>query len=567
VFFAILLTGKDKHQIAVYHRVLAFGDPTFDVKTTEARKAPPTLEGRLENTRNATPRLLQATRNVLANWLTYLVGGVVSFFLSPFIVRHLGNSAYGIWVLLVSLTGYLGFLDLGIRGAVTRYVAKFHTERKHDESSRTISSATGLFVGAGILAILTSVIFAFIAVPHFKIPTQYLRTAQVVVVITGLNIAISLVSGVFGGVLVGLQRFDLTNAIAVSGIAFRAVAVVLALKNGHGLVTLALIQLAGTFAELVAGIMLARQLYPEARVSSRGLSHVHVSLIFSFGFFAFLLNLSNYLIYYTDALVIGAFLPISMVTFFSIGSNLTIYARDLVGGFSRTMTPMASKLEVEAGLSGVQETTLKAARLCALIMWPIFITFIIRGRTFIGLWMGPSYVDLSGHVLWILSIPWLFGAGVSVIASAVLGVNKHKPVVPAALAEALGNLALSIVLVKPMGVVGVAWGTAIPNLAANTLFWPWYSRRALGIPIRAYVRSVLLVPFAATVPFSICTYLVDRFWAVHTLAFFFFQGVTVVPVAGLSIWYFGLTAKERASFVQRLVPVSGPSSSRPSPAR
>ncbi len=508
----------------------------------------------------------QATRNVLANWLTYLVSGAVSFFLSPFIVRHLGNSAYGIWVLLVSLTGYLGFLDLGIRGAVTRYVAKFHTEGRHDESSHTISSATGLFFTAGVLALLISILFALVAVPRFKIPPLYLRSAQLVVVITGLNIAVSLVSGVFGGVLVGLQRFDLTNAIAVSGTAFRAVAVVLALKSGYGLVTLALLQLVGTFGELAAGILLARRLYPQVKVTPANLSRTHVSLIFSFGFFAFLLHLSNYLIYYTDAMVIAAFLPISMVTFFSIGSNLTIYARDLVGGFSRTMTPLASKLEVEAGLSGVQQTTLKAARLCALIMWPIFITFIIRGRTFIGLWMGPSYVDLAGRVLWILSVPWLFGAGVSVIASAVLGVNKHKPVVPAAVAEALGNLALSIALIKPMGIVGVAWGTAIPNLAANMLFWPWYARRALGIPMRSYASALLLRPFAASVPFCICTYVVNRLWAVHSLSFFFLQVATVLPVGGLSIWFFGLTKEERASVVQRFAPEAGASGSRPSPS-
>ena len=171
-------------------------------------------------------------------------------------------------------------------------------------------------------------------------------------------------------------------------------------------------------------------------------------------------------------------------------------------------------------------------------------------------------MDLSGHVLWILSVPWLFGAGVSVIASAILGIGEHKRVVPAALAEGLGNLALSIALVKPMGVIGVAWGTAIPNLAASTLFWPWYTRRTLGIPIRDYARSVLLVPAAATLPFSICNYFVDRLWLAHSLSFFFLQVAIILPVAGLSIWYFGLTVEERASFAQRLALGLGPSRPR-----
>src|ERR1700686_3479098 len=160
------------------------------------------------NSAKTTPRIPQAARNVIVNWLTYLVSGVVSLFLSPFIVHHLGNSAYGVWVLLVSLTGYLGFLDLGIRGAVTLYVARFHSEGAHEKSSYTISSACGLFITAGFLAVLASTLFAMFAIPHFDIPPTYSRSAQIVVVITGLNIALSLVSGVFGGVLVGLQRFD-----------------------------------------------------------------------------------------------------------------------------------------------------------------------------------------------------------------------------------------------------------------------------------------------------------------------------------------------------------------------
>jgi O-antigen/teichoic acid export membrane protein len=510
------------------------------------------VEPKLENLREAAPRLPRAARNVLTNWLAYLASGVVSFFLSPFIVHHLGNSAYGVWVLLVSLTGYLGFLDLGIRSAVTRYVAKFHSEGVHDQSSYTISSACGLFVSAGFLAMLASVLFAILAVPHFQIPPGYLHAAQIVVVIAGFSVGVSLVSGVFGGVLVGLQRFDLTNSITLVVLGLRSIAIVLALKNGYGLITLAVIQLCGTLAELVAGIVLSHRLYPEARLAFRNVRRSYVALIFSFGLFAFLLHLSNYLIYFTDALVIGSFLPVSMVTFFSIGSSLTIYARDLVGGFSRTMTPLASKIEVESGLTALQETTLKAARFCAMAMWPIFVTLIIRGHTFIGLWMGPSYGDLSGHVLRILSVPWLFGAGTSVIASAMLGINKHKRVVPSALAEGLSNLVLSVVLVKSMGIVGVAWATAIPNLGVTTLFWPWYTRKTLDIPLKDYVTSLWLLPAIGVLPFAIATYFVDKSWPAHTLWYFFVQVASVLPAALLGIWFLGLTHNEREMYSRQL---------------
>ncbi len=106
--------------------------------------------------------------------------------------------------------------------------------------------------------------------------------------------------------------------------------------------------------------------------------------------------------------------------------------------------------------------------------------------------MGPAYADLSGHVLWILSIPWFFGAGAAVLSSTILGIGKHKPVVPVAIAEGLCNLALSILLVKKMGIIGVAWGTAIPNMVVDILFWPWYVRTHSGNS-HTRIRSLHLV--------------------------------------------------------------------------
>jgi O-antigen/teichoic acid export membrane protein len=497
--------------------------------------------------RGRLPGAPRPARNVLSNWFTYLVSGVVSFFLSPFIIKHLGNSAYGVWVLLVSLTGYLGFLDLGIRGAVTRYIAKFHAQGDHDEASRTVSSACGLFLIAGLIAMLASVVFSIMAVPYFHIPPAYERAARIVVVIAGLNVAVSLISGVFGGIVVGLQRFTLLNAIALGMMALRSIAIVVALRGGRGLITLALIQFGATVGEFLFGFTFSRKLYPEVHIALSSFQRRHVSQIFSFGLYAFLLQLSNYLIFYSDALVIGAFLSVAMVTFFAIGGNLTIYARDLVGGVSRTMTPLASRLEVEDSPEKLQETVLKAARYCSIVLLPIVITFIIRGKSFIGLWMGPSYSELSGHVLWILSIPWLFGAGTSVVLSAILGIGRHKPVVPSALAESFSNLALSIILVKSMGIVGVAWGTAIPNLAISLFFWPWYIRRTMGIRLGRYVLSLWILPLLASLPFAVLTYLIEKLWPAPNLFFFFVQVTCVLPAMVLGFWLFGSTAEERAA--------------------
>src|SRR5262249_54703595 len=156
-------------------------------------------------------------------------------FLSPFVVHRLGNSAYGVWTLMVSLTGYLGLLDFGVRGSVTRYVARFHARGEHDSAGRLVSTALMIFSCAGILAILLSSLIAWRGSHLFRIPPEYQGQASVVFALAGISVAGALLGGVFGGVLVGLHRFDLTNLTEIITSTIRAAATVVALLLGKGI--------------------------------------------------------------------------------------------------------------------------------------------------------------------------------------------------------------------------------------------------------------------------------------------------------------------------------------------
>src|SRR5436189_5089174 len=97
-------------------------------------------------------------RSVVLNWIALVANVGVAFFLSPFIVHRLGNVAYGIWTLVNSMIAYMGLLDLGMRGAVTRFVSKHHARNEHSESSRAVSAAFWLRLGIGTIIVLTSLV-------------------------------------------------------------------------------------------------------------------------------------------------------------------------------------------------------------------------------------------------------------------------------------------------------------------------------------------------------------------------------------------------------------------------
>jgi O-antigen/teichoic acid export membrane protein len=331
----------------------------------------------------------RSVRNVVANWASFVIGVLVNLVVSPFIIHSLGDGAYGAWVLLSSLVGYLGLLDLGTRGAVTRYVATYHAAHRHEDAGRIASTALVLFGGLGLVAIVASVLLALLLNHAFQVPAELADVARIAVVLGGVTVAVSLVSGVFGGIVVGMQRFDSLHGVNIVLSLVQAVAIVLVLHAGGGLVGLALVQLGVSVLRGAATARLSCRVYPELAVRPKSWSLLHLREIFSFGTSSAFLNAAASVINYANMLVIGAFLPVGMITFFAIASTMTDHVRAVIAGISQTLTPMAGALEGQRRASAVAEVCLQGARFASLAVLPLVITLELRGASF-GRW-GAGY--------------------------------------------------------------------------------------------------------------------------------------------------------------------------------
>jgi O-antigen/teichoic acid export membrane protein len=327
------------------------------------------------------------------------------------------------------------------------------------------------------------------------------------------------------------------------------VAVYACLRRGLGLVTLALIQLAFSSIRLLGGKILTRRLYPHLPLGHQFWGRSEVRLIFSYGFYSFLLQLAGSLILYSDSVVIGAFSDVRWVTFFAIGGSLIDYTRSLIGGISQTVSPMMSGLEARGQESDLRGVFLTAARFATLLAFPVGLTFVLRGHSFIGLWMGPHYADLSGQILAVLAVTVFFAGANHTVGATILGLGKHKALVPIQVAEGLCNLFLSILWVRHYGILGVAWGTVIPNLFPSLLAYPFYMRRVLGVPVLQYYLINLIRPAIAMIPFAVSSYVLNRFWPAHHLAQFFLQVAACLVIGILGAWFFCFSREERKGYL------------------
>ena len=78
--------------------------------------------------------------------LSYVIIGlnsVVGLVYTPFMLRRLGLSEYGLYALAASVIAYLTVLDLGFGNAVVRYTAKFRAEGRVREQEEMFRSRWG----------------------------------------------------------------------------------------------------------------------------------------------------------------------------------------------------------------------------------------------------------------------------------------------------------------------------------------------------------------------------------------------------------------------------------------
>jgi O-antigen/teichoic acid export membrane protein len=404
------------------------------------------------------------------------------------------------------------------------------------------------------VALAGSMVLALFMSALFHVPAELKSNLQLIAILAGLSMALTLVSNVYGAIVIGLQKFEVANGIEVSVAVVKAALTVLVLWRGHGLVALGVIQAAGSVATGILFALASWKLYPQLRVRCIWADAANIRSIFSFGSYLFLLNASAYLVLYTDSLVIGAFLPVAMVTFFAIGGNLVASARSLVSGISTTMSPLASSLDASGKVQQIRSLGLAGPRYASMLMLPIAITFALRGKTFIGLWMGPEYASLSGQILQVLSLVLFFGAANQVATSTILGLNKHRPLVFVNIAEGVVNLLLSVALVHRLGVIGVALGTVIPNLATSLIFWPSYMRRVFEFSRWRYIASTWIRPLVAAIPFALASLVLDRMWHPSSLGLFFAQIALTLPAGFVAFWFVCFTGAERLRVIDRVFP-------------
>jgi O-antigen/teichoic acid export membrane protein len=460
---------------------------------TAAPPAPPGRTGLVERLRQAVGEPGSARRLLASsgawNVATFVATAVAAFLLRPFVVGALGDARFGTWSLVGTLSGMLGLADLGVRPAVVHFVARHDARGEIDEVNRYVATAFAVFAAVGGVVVVLAAALAPFVPAWFDVPASAAREAAWALVVVGVDVAAALPLNALSAVVVAKQRYDVLSRANLAALALRCAAIVLLLRAGHGLVALALANLASTLLELGWKARAAYALEPRLSARLALADRAHARDLLRYGGYASVVAVSLLLVWKVDDAVVAATVSLSAVTWFGNGASLPGYARQLALASSRALEPASGAAGGRDDVAAIRAMTRRTSRVLLLLVGPILAYFLVAGDAFLARWLGAHHRPESTTVLHVLAIGVAAPIASYPFVAVMYGTNRMKALAALALGEALGNLALSLALARPLGIVGVALGTAVPALLVHLVLVPAYVGRGIGLRWTEWARD------------------------------------------------------------------------------
>lgn len=429
-------------------------------------------------------------RSSLFRILNPILTIAVSFFMMPFVIRSIGDRWYGLWILAATFIGYYGFFDFGLSTANERFISRALGTNDHTEINKIFNTSLLLFFFAGLLTLVFSVTVAILSGYMVDDPVD-IQIFRIVILIFGLDVAISFPVRAFNGYLYAHVRYDVVNIIDIIKLLLRTAFFVAALLRGHGIVALAIIAFFTNLLQYLATIAFVLKQYPELQLNLKSYTRKRIRPLFNYSIYSFIISIANQLRFHVDAFVITAYLGLAMVTHYNVGSRIVGYYLILINNAIALVMPVFSKFEGQKNYGKIREIFLFVSKIN--IAASIFLggSLLIYGEAFILRWMGEAYID-SYTVLSVLTIGMLASTSQITSLTLLFGLSKHKGYAIMALSEGLVNLVLSLILVRRYGILGVAVGTTIPMLVTSIFILPVYATRVIRIKLVNYLRAVFV---------------------------------------------------------------------------
>lgn len=484
-------------------------------------------------------------RNAVSNWVGYLVQAALALLLTPFVLGTLGTAQYGVWALIIGLTGYYGLLDLGIRAGLTQYMTRHLANRDFAQLNRTASTGVVALAGCGGFILFTSLGLATAAPLLFHLPLGSEHEVGWALAINGCAIAFQFPLFPFSAVFAATQRYDLANLIGITTRVVTALATFYALSAGHGLIGLSVVVAGGNLLDYALRWLVAYSILPELRVSPSLANLKSCWEFVHFGLWNVVIGGSNRLLLYSGAILIGLLMPAAAIAPYAVAASLINYFTELFVPLGTVFFPMATELDAQNQVEGLRSLYLFGAKMLVLLAAPLALLAGFWAEDFFRLWLGTAAdSDMPGvcaNLFHLLLIGAVVNSSQRVSYQILLATRRLKLLAVLFGCEAVVATTLALCLIPWLGLYGAAVGSVLPALVFQGIVHPAVVNRLVQVPWRCYLATVWLRPLLGAALLTVVLMIIRLAHPVSTWSHLLIQGaaggaaaLTVMALVGLS---------------------------------
>jgi O-antigen/teichoic acid export membrane protein len=469
--------------------------------------------------------------NVFSNYMALAVTALSAIIVTPLLLHHLGQSAFGVWVLASTVVAYLELFELGFGGATTKLVAE-DAHVRPDQAVRMINTTFFVLVPMGVIALAMGIVIAFLFPGAVHVSAVLHDQVIICVAVLAVGLAVSIPGDTFGGSLMGHQRFDLLSISNASmGIAIAIASVVIVVLHG-GIVPLAIATTLISISFQGVRWAMLRHIIPEARIRLRLIDRLRLRAAANISGWFLLQAVLQATLMACDVVIVGIVLGVKPAAVYAVGAKLAKAAGQGMDSLAVVFFPYASATVRNKDAQGLQEIVIDAVRVTLLVGALIALLLMVLAGPGIRAWVGPGY-NTSAHVLVILALAVGLASPVRSFSQVLLGSGNQKVVCAVSGVEVAVNFTLSVTLAHVIGPIGVAVGTLGGILLVRLPGILVIGTRAVHIRMSTLVRRAI-VPHI--IPASACAavLLIGR-----TFTGYSFFGAVLLGLAGI-ITYLGL---------------------------
>lgn len=487
-------------------------------------------------------RKLGAALSYVAQFVQILVNLVYT----PIMLRLVGQSEYGLYQMVYSVVSYLNLMSFGFNTSYIRYYSRY----KVDGDNQGIASLNGMFltvfmVFAGAAAVVGGCLVSNIEwVLGEKLTAGEMQTARILMILMVVNLTATFPSSVFDCYITSQERFIFQKVLIIFQQALNPLIALPLLMLGYGSIGMIAVTTALTFLKLGVNVYYCIAKL-RMRFCFRGFRFALLRDMGVFSFFIFLNQIIDQVNWSVDKFLLGQFIGTAAVAVYGVASSINTMYMHFSTAICAVFVPKVNALVASQNSEQtLTELFTKVGRVQFLILSLVLIGFTAIGKAFVCLWSGSSEYLQAYYVTLLLilpvTIPLIQNLGIEIQRAK----NMHRTRSVVYFFIAIGNILLSIVLIRRFEIVGAAAGTAISLLLGNGLFMNWYYHNRIGLDMVYFWKQILAILPSLLPPCAVAAG-IYFFADIHGWMELAMYGALIVAVFCVSVYLWGMNSYEK----------------------